>query len=158
MAQPVIVAANTTGSPIDLDQLDVTVAADPGTADLTVDNTTSEVLNDEDLLAEVEAGNLTLTIDTVDLTSEQSKVFLKYRNFQDGALNNTTATTNPGTGDDEDDGYAVGSVWTNVTLDTAFICVDASSGAAVWISIDASGAVGIGYNDENNILANQVFS
>lgn len=49
-----------------------------------------------------------------------------------GLLNNTSATTNPTAGDDTGDGYAVGSLWINVTADLAFICVDASSAAAVW--------------------------
>lgn len=47
-------------------------------------------------------------------------------------LNNFTATTNPGTGDDTADGYGVGSYWYNVTLDLAFVCLDATANAAVW--------------------------
>ena len=45
---------------------------------------------------------------------------------------NRAATTNPGVGNDSSQGYAVGSYWINVTLDCAFICVDASVGAAIW--------------------------
>lgn len=47
-------------------------------------------------------------------------------------LNNFTATTDPGTGDDENDGYSDGSVWLNTSTDTVFRCADASAGAAVW--------------------------
>lgn len=45
---------------------------------------------------------------------------------------NLTATTDPGVGDDSDDGYTIGSRWVNVTLDKEFVCLDASVGAAVW--------------------------
>ena len=47
-------------------------------------------------------------------------------------LNKLDATAAPTTGDDTGDGYSVGSVWVDVTNDKAYICVDASSGAAVW--------------------------
>lgn len=49
-----------------------------------------------------------------------------------GGRNNVVATTNPTTGDDTADGYAVGSVWINVTDDRVFKCVDPSAGAAIW--------------------------
>lgn len=52
---------------------------------------------------------------------------------------NITATTDPGVGDDSDDDYGVKSVWINVTLDTAWVCVDATVGAAVWLQIGAGG-------------------
>ncbi len=48
-------------------------------------------------------------------------------------LNNFAAVTNPGITDDSAAGYAVGSIWLNVTLDIAFKCLDSSVGAAVWI-------------------------
>ncbi len=54
--------------------------------------------------------------------------------------NNFAATTNPGTGDDSADGYSVGSVWVNVTLDIAYICTDATEGAAVWSPINEGGS------------------
>lgn len=49
---------------------------------------------------------------------------------------NITATTNPGTGDDNTTGYSVGSHWFNTTLHTAYYCVDAATGAALWIKIN----------------------
>lgn len=52
------------------------------------------------------------------------------------ALNNFVATTDPTANDDSDDGYSVGSLWVNTTNDTAWICADASSGAAVWDRVD----------------------
>lgn len=38
----------------------------------------------------------------------------------------------PAAGDDDADGYAVGSLWVDVSADRAWVCVDASTGAAVW--------------------------
>lgn len=45
---------------------------------------------------------------------------------------NLAATTDPGATDDSAAGYAVGSRWTNVTLDKEFVCLDATATAAVW--------------------------
>lgn len=52
--------------------------------------------------------------------------------------NNLSATTDPGVGDDVNDVYSVGSVWINATTEAAFICVDNSVGAAVWIKTGPS--------------------
>ena len=49
-----------------------------------------------------------------------------------GLLNKYDATAAPAVTDDSGDGYAVGSIWVDVTGDDAYICVDASVGAAVW--------------------------
>jgi hypothetical protein len=48
---------------------------------------------------------------------------------------NHSALGAPGVSDDEDAGYQVGSLWTESSTDTAYICTDASSGAAVWVEI-----------------------
>lgn len=48
---------------------------------------------------------------------------------------NYSATTDPTVNDDTGAGYGVGSAWVNTTTDTAFVCLDASSGAAVWDQI-----------------------
>lgn len=42
------------------------------------------------------------------------------------------ATSAPGVGDDSADGFAAGSIWIDVTNDKAYICLDASAGAAIW--------------------------
>lgn len=47
-------------------------------------------------------------------------------------LSKYDATGAPGVGDDSADGYTVGSLWVNVTADDAYICCDATAGAAVW--------------------------
>ena len=54
---------------------------------------------------------------------------------------NLAATTDPTTGDDSDDGYAIGSRWYNLTDDTEFVCLDASTGAAVWVETTGGGTV-----------------
>jgi hypothetical protein len=53
-------------------------------------------------------------------------------------LNNYAATAAPAVTDDDGDGYEVGSVWIDVTGDAAYICVDASTGAAVWLPFDSA--------------------
>lgn len=45
---------------------------------------------------------------------------------------NQSATADPGSTADAQAGYSVGSIWINTTLDRAWECVDASSGAAIW--------------------------
>ena len=60
---------------------------------------------------------------------------------QDGALlklplvHKLDATTAPAVDDDSADGYAVGSFWFDVTGDEAYVCLDATAGAAVWNSL-----------------------
>lgn len=48
------------------------------------------------------------------------------------AKHNLSASVNPTSGDDSNDGYEVGSTWFNTTLNLAFECIDASVGAAKW--------------------------
>src|SRR5512138_929656 len=54
---------------------------------------------------------------------------------------NMSATTDPTTGDDDGDGYAIGSRWYNLTDDTEWVCLDASTGAAVWVETTGGGTV-----------------
>lgn len=50
-------------------------------------------------------------------------------------VNNYNATTNPTVNDDASDGYQAGSTWINQTNpDQVFTCVDATKGAAIWVS------------------------
>ncbi len=46
--------------------------------------------------------------------------------------NNFVATADPVVGDDNVDGYVVGSRWINTTLNIEFVALDVSSGAAIW--------------------------
>jgi hypothetical protein len=47
-------------------------------------------------------------------------------------FSNYTATTSPTVNDDEGDGYDIGSVWFDISSDTGYVCLDATSGAAIW--------------------------
>jgi hypothetical protein len=49
---------------------------------------------------------------------------------------NLAAAVAPAVGDDDTAGYGVGSLWIDTTADTAYVCVDAGTGAAVWRVID----------------------
>ena len=46
---------------------------------------------------------------------------------------NLDAAVAPAVGDDGVAGYSVGSVWIDTTADNAYVCVDSSTGAAVWL-------------------------
>lgn len=50
------------------------------------------------------------------------------------------ATAPPTANDDAGDGYAVGSIWVDVTNDKAYILVDSTTGSAVWKEITAGGS------------------
>lgn len=58
-------------------------------------------------------------------------------NFTMALLNNLSATTNPGVGNDGTQGYEVGSVWVNTATGGTFICTSAATGAAVWAPSNA---------------------
>lgn len=69
-------------------------------------------------------------------------------------VNNHRAAADPTVGDDIDDGYGIGTLWTNTATDTAFILQDNTAGAAVWDQIDgAAGATTLdeAYNNGNTI-------
>lgn len=51
-------------------------------------------------------------------------------------LSNFTAITNPTSGDDNGDGYAIGSLWVNTSQDKVFMAVDVSTGDAIWKRLD----------------------
>lgn len=77
-------------------------------------------------------------------------------NAQMAFQNNLEATTNPGATDDSSKGYEAGSQWVNLTSKVAYVCVDATVGAAVWttgggettpgevVAPDASTPTGVG--------------
>lgn len=60
---------------------------------------------------------------------------------------NNGATTDPTVADDSLAGYEVGSEWINLVSDTAFKCLDASVGAAVWKQITGTAVVPIQNDD-----------
>jgi len=56
-------------------------------------------------------------------------------------VNNLAASAAPGATDDSDPaGYGIGSLWLDTTADKAYICLDATNGAAVWKEISPAGA------------------
>lgn len=64
-----------------------------------------------------------------------------------GLLKHThNATGAPTVDDDETEGYSVGSHWEDVTNDRAYICLDATEGAAVWTETTAAGGGGANHN------------
>lgn len=58
--------------------------------------------------------------------------------------NNYSATTAPVVGDDTGDGYEPGSLWIDTTNDKAYVCLDNSTGAAVWQELGSSSSSGGG--------------
>lgn len=50
-------------------------------------------------------------------------------------INNLNATTDPTVNDDSGDGYEPGSLWVNKSGQAVWACVDATPGAAIWISL-----------------------
>jgi hypothetical protein len=61
----------------------------------------------------------------------------------------TSATGTPSANDDVGDGYAVGAIWVETDVDIAYICVDNSSAAAIWVPINSQVVVpilGVGLN------------
>lgn len=62
---------------------------------------------------------------------------------QDAVIQKTNETTTaPAITNDNTEGYGVGSVWIDTATDKAYICVDDSTGAAVWK--ETTGGVGAG--------------
>ncbi|MCP4248072.1 MAG: hypothetical protein GY778_13580 [bacterium] len=55
---------------------------------------------------------------------------------------NYAASAAPGVNDDAAAGYAVGSRWIDTTADLAYVCVDATAGAAVWVETTAGAGGG----------------
>lgn len=48
--------------------------------------------------------------------------------------NKFDATTDPTVNDDSGEGYSAGSTWLNISSEEAFKCIDATQGAAVWVT------------------------
>lgn len=53
--------------------------------------------------------------------------------------NNFSAVTNPGVGDDANDGYAPGAIWINTDLNRVYILENSTVGAASWILMAPEG-------------------
>jgi hypothetical protein len=62
--------------------------------------------------------------------------------------NNLSASAAPTASDDLEDGYEVGSTWLDVSNDRAYLCLDATTGNAVWIEITQAGGVAAYASDD----------
>ena len=58
-----------------------------------------------------------------------------------GVLNKYDATTAPVVGNDNTEGYSVGSQWMDITNDKGYVCLDVTTGAAVWLEITSTGGI-----------------
>jgi len=53
--------------------------------------------------------------------------------------NNYSATVAPASSNDTTQGYDIGSVWIDTVSDSSYVCVDNTTGAAIWHQIDLAG-------------------
>jgi cytoskeletal protein CcmA (bactofilin family) len=58
-------------------------------------------------------------------------------------INQFDATTGPFIGNDNTQGYSIGSQWIDTTANRAYLCVDSSKDAAIWIIITDDGSLDI---------------
>lgn len=61
---------------------------------------------------------------------------------QRSSRRNLSASTAPAVTDDSGDGYGIGSLWIDTTLDKGYLCLDDTVGAAVWFEL-GSGSGGV---------------
>lgn len=61
--------------------------------------------------------------------------------------NNLSGTAAPTATDDLGEGYSAGSFWFDTTNDIAYLCLDATAGAAIWKRINTGGDGARVYND-----------
>jgi hypothetical protein len=132
MAAVEIIVENQTAGAIPLKTLSVDngIIGASGQATLTDYNTVAQILNDDELLGHVQSGDLTLTVNSVALTTEQSIAFINAPVTPVKA--NRGAIADPGVDNDETQGYSAGSLWINTATGVQFFCKDASAAAAVW--------------------------
>ena len=64
-------------------------------------------------------------------------------------------TVAPAIGNDDSEGYAVGSMWFDITNDESYTCLDASTGAAIWKKITNSNSISDTGTDDVTAVAFQ---
>lgn len=110
----------------------IATAANTGAVTLNVDSVGAKAIKKHHDVAlsanDIESGQLVVvaykaTEDVFQMLSPTAAEH--YRNVN-------TLTAAPGVGEDSADGYQPGSIAVDVTNDKAYICVDASAGAAIW--------------------------
>lgn len=67
-----------------------------------------------------------------DAGSSDTEVWVRLSEGAPAAAKSTAAAAGPTVDDDVDLGYSVGSKWYDTASDIAYICLDATDGAAVW--------------------------
>jgi len=147
-----IVAVNLTASPIVLSGLGGTVPAS-STLNLSDTNKFFEIAADPGLLTELVAGNLRLNVNGSALTSSQSVAILAPEDNVLGIKDNFLATTAPVIGNDQTQGYSVGSRWINSSTGLTYICTSAATGAAVWVQQFSSNGVDPGAHASRHLPA-----
>lgn len=70
----------------------------------------------------------------INLTTSVTGI-LPVANGGSGGTSLVSSASDPGVDDDSDDGYVVGTIWTNTTTNRSFIAADVTVGAAVWLKI-----------------------
>lgn len=65
---------------------------------------------------------------------------------------NNSAATNPAASNDNTQGYRLFSIWVNTSNTSSYICIDASTGAAVWKKISNFAASEISYDPTGTAL------
>lgn len=94
-----------------------------GTGTITLDPDAAETINSRTTL-EISADDWAIVY--CDGTEWQAFVNDKFSNYE--------ATTAPTVSNDTTEGYTVGSRWYDTTADEAYVCLDATTGAAVWVN------------------------
>ena len=110
---------------------------------LTFPNTGLHLLDTGASFDLIVAPGSSLTADrTLTITTGDADRTLTINNDVTLVKNNYTATSAPTTSDDTGSGYEPGSEWVDVTNDKAYVCLDATSTAAVWTETTQSGGGG----------------
>ena len=94
-----------------------------------------------------------MSTDEYVLTSTAGKQTLGHR------LNKLDATTAPTATDDASSDYEVMSIWVDTTADKAYICVDSTATAAVWVEVtvsDHGGLAGLGDDDHTQYILHTI--
>ena len=85
--------------------------------------------------------NVTLDKEFVCLDSTVASAVWKETTISgSGLLDKLDATVAPTVDNDNTEGYGVGSKWIDVTADVFYVCVDTSTGAAIWLFITTLGS------------------
>lgn len=143
-AAPVEMTINGSGALAAPTQVQITVAANSGTAD---DLDTITAVNNTFVVLRAKTGHTIMIrpgFGNISSPSGAGMVLTGYRMALLHCQNNAWAlvnapspkvvysTSDPTTGDDALDGYWQGSLWVNTSLDRVWTCVDATVGAAIW--------------------------